>query len=546
MIERIEAFVRRELEDRRIPGAAIAVVRPGEPVWSQGFGTANLDTGEPFTAETPFSIQSITKTFVGTAIMQLDETGALCVDDPVADHLPGVVQNEWEPQNPVRIRHLLTHTAGFPVDTAGGPPGGPRPLDEFVRLVAKTVRPPESGTVYANWGYDVAGLVIEAVSKESWHGYITKHICEPLGMSSTSVHPPENAAYGSYLSAVDGEFHRLMRAQWPVEPSDPAGGLVSNVEDLSLFASAHLAGGRAILKSETAARMHAVAAEEPGGGGMGLGFRVTRSNGRRLLCHGGDGSGFTNFLGLYPDEGVAVVLTLSRGGAQAARSVIANSVLAMAAGDDPSPRRVLGAPSKPPVAEGLYRSAFWDIDVVVEAIDDGLTARPISGLVVSDGPQPSTLVPAGDGNFVAEGGMFGGFGVTLGDDGALYGGLYPNRFVRAGDVPVAVVEPIDEAADLAGHWKGIATTPMGDLSLTLNVAGGEAATISTPFAQGVPLEECRAEHGRFSGRFTQVVPGVGEMAMHPRLEARGGRLKGTVYAQSWFGELAMPAELEKA
>jgi len=288
MLERIEAFITRELEARRIPGAAIAIVRPGESTWSRGFGTANIETGEPFTPETPFSIQSITKTFVGTSIMQLQEKGLLSVNDPVAKHLPGVVQNEWEAENPVLVGHLLTHTSGLPVDTAGGPPGGPRTLEEYVRLVARTVRPPGADTVYANWGYDVAGLLIEALTGETWYGYIEKHICEPLGMRSTGVYPPEQAAYGHYLSAVDGELHRMARAQWPVDPSDPAGGLVSTVEDLALFATAHLSGGGPLLSSETTGRMHSLSAGEPGGGGMALGFRVTRSNGRRLLCHGGD------------------------------------------------------------------------------------------------------------------------------------------------------------------------------------------------------------------------------------------------------------------
>jgi hypothetical protein len=448
----------------------------------------------------------------------------------------------------VLVRHLLTHTSGLPVDTAGGPPGGSHTLEEYVRLVARTVRPPGADTVYANWGYDAAGLLIEALTGETWYGYIDKHICEPLGMRSTGVYPPEHAAYGHYLSAVDGELHRMARAQWPVDPSDPAGGLVSTVEDLALFATAHLSGGGPLLSSETTGRMHSLSAGEPGGGGMALGFRVTRSNGRRLLCHGGDGSGFTNFLGLYPDEGIAVALTLNRGGMQAARAVIGNGVLAAVAGDgDALAGRLYAGGGGGSVGAGLYASNFWDIVLAVETTDEITSTRPLSGLVVSDGPEPSLLVPAaGDATFIGSGGMLSGFEVTVGEDRAIYGGLYPYRFARLGDVPAILDEPLDEGADLIGTWRGTITTPMGALALSLELTGATSTAISTPFGQGLPLEECDASAGRVAGRFTLTVPGVGELIMYPRLEVRGGKLSGPIYAQGWFGELPMLAELEHA
>jgi hypothetical protein len=279
---------------------------------------------------------------------------------------------------------------------------------------------------------------------------------------------------------------------------------------------------------------------------MALGFRATRSNGRRLLCHGGDGSGFTNFFGLYPDDGIAVVLTLNRGGVQAARSVIANTVLAIVSGaDGPGLTVPVGVATTAP-ADGVYASSFWDIEIAVEESDGGLTTRPLSGLVISDGSEPSTLTPVGDRKFAADGGMFNGFEVTVGEDGALYGGLYPYRFARTGDVSVTVEEPVDETADLTGAWSGTITTPMGALAIGLEVTGPAGVTINTPFAQGLRLEDALAERGRLSGRFVLTVPTVGDMTMHPRLEVRGGKLKGLVYAQGWFGELPMPAELAKA
>jgi len=285
---------------------------------------------------------------------------------------------------------------------------------------------------------------------------------------------------------------------------------------------------------------------------MALGFRVTRSNGRRLLCHGGDGSGFTNFLGLCPDEGIAVALTLGRGGMQAARAVIGNGVLAAVAGDAPSPPRGEAPAGRlyggggGNVGDGLYTSSFWDIELAVETMDEITSARPLSGLVVSDGPEPSLLVTTGDAPFIGSGGMLSGFEVSLGEDGSLYGGLYPYRFTRIGEVPAIIDEPLDEDIALTGAWRGTITTPMGPLAVSLEVMGPVSGAISTPFGQGILLEECDANAGRVAGCFTVTVPGVGEMIMYLRLEVHSGKLRGPIYAQGWFGELPMPAELERA
>jgi hypothetical protein len=132
--------------------------------------------------------------------------------------------------------------------------------------------------------------------------------------------------------------------------------------------------------------MHGVSACQADVRGMALGFRSTWSNDSELLCHGGDGSGFTNFLGFYREEGVAVVLTLNRGGVQAARSVIANTVAAMCLDRAPR-RRTASAVETAPLADGLYTSSFWNIELAIET-PGTLTARPVA---ISSSPTVRTV-----------------------------------------------------------------------------------------------------------------------------------------------------------
>jgi CubicO group peptidase (beta-lactamase class C family) len=552
MFDRIGEFIAKELDARRIPGAAIAVVRDSEPVWSRGFGVASIEGAEPMTPQTVFPVQSLTKVVTATAILQLRDCGLLDLDDAANEHLGQAhIRNEWESDSPVTVRQLLTHTSGLPCDVDAATPQLSREVSitEWVNQVAKTVRRPGTEIVYANWGYDSLGPIVETLSGMEWDRYLEERVLAPAGMQSSCVGTPAAAlptASGHFLSVVDGAFHRI-EPPWPPVLPDPSGAVSSTVEDMAMFLAAHLRGGEPITSRETGMEMQRVHARESAlDSGMGLGWRVTRSNGRKLICHGGDGSGFTNFMGGYPDRGVGVVLTLNRGGAACARSVIANTVLGILADAPPSASATV-APGHPSCA-GTYRSTYWDIeaDLNVDGDTPAITVAP--GLVVSDPGETSRLYPLGDSFFRGEGGMFHGFEVSLREEAKGYtlsGGLYPFTFERIGDVENRLEPVADESADLAGDWRGTIETPLGPLALELTVEGPAKARASTPFARDLELEECAAGAGRISGRFTLTVPTVGELILHPRLVAHEGGLEGTVYGWGAFGELPFPAHLEK-
>ncbi len=552
MFDRIEAFIQREIGARRIPGAAMAVVRGGELAWSRGFGVTSTGTGEPFTPETVFPVQSLSKVVTATAIMQLRDKGLFSLDDIANDHLgPVQIRNEWEAESPVTVRQLLTHTSGLPCDVDAATPQLDRsvPLADWVNSVAKTVVRPGGDIVYANWGYDALGPLIDHVAGRSWEGVVDSGVFASLGMKSSRIgEPVEGAptATGHFLSLVDSELH-TMRPMWPVQLKDTSGSVCSTVDDMSRFLGAHLSGGGPLVSSETSTEMQRIQASEGvDWSGMGLGWRVTRSNARKLICHGGDGSGFTNFMGGYPELGIGIVLTLNRGGLACSRPVIANTVLGMLAGDEKTssagPRIDLTR------VPGAYRSTYWDVSADLTLEGDVACFTITEGLVVSDAGEASRLKPQAGGRFWAEGGMFHGFDVALreADGGVLLsGGLYPFTFKRAGELGRREELAPDVSVDLTGTWRGTVTTPLGAMMFEVAVENSTTATASTLFAQNIAVEECSAKSGRISGRFAVTAPAVGEMVLHPRLVATGRKLMGCVYAWGWFGEIAFPAELQR-
>jgi CubicO group peptidase (beta-lactamase class C family) len=533
---RLEEAIAREIERNGITGLAIALIRGGETAWSGAYGTASIETGEPMTTDTSLSVMSVTKTIVSTAAMQLRDRGLFQLSDRVNDHLkPLQVRNQWEADSPVHIEQLMTHTAGLPVGTGVGPSGVT--LEEYVAAVAQTDHRPGEAVVYANWGFDILGVLIERWSGQRVDEYLREHIFEPLGMGTAVLGDPvAPSAIGHYRSMVDRKVRTLPAPGWPMTPASPAGGCWMSVTDVAKFVGAHLSHGGGMISPETTAEMHQVRAPQLAPwNGQGLGFRVTRANGRRLICHGGDGSGFTAFIGAHPDDGVGVALLINTAAQQVARSVIGNTALATLLDTEPARTFASVAP-----IEGVYTSNFWDIAVEARSTQPA-TLKTTEGLIIGDDDNVSVLMDT-DGAIQADNGMFHGFAIAAAD-GAFAGGIYPYEFQRQGDLPVEV--PIDENADLLGAWSGRIKTPLGEMTATLDIKAESEGTFQSPITGTVPLENLRADSGHVEGEFTTSMPGAGDYLMIMRLAVRDGTLCGKTFARGNLGEVAMPTDLER-
>jgi CubicO group peptidase (beta-lactamase class C family) len=316
----LEDTIAAEMDRSGLTGLAIALVKYNEIVWSNAYGTANVDTSEALTTAMRFSIMSVTKTMIATAMMQLRDEGHFQLDDPANQYLaPARIANDFDAESPVTIRQLMTHTSGLPVLTVEGR-HGKITLDEYVNQFARTTRRPGTEIVYANSAFVAMGVLIERFSGMRVDEYLRARIFEPLGMTSARLANPEDGdehATGHYKSFVDGNVRTLPLPEWSTIPNSPAGGVWSTVEDVAKFVAAHLNGGGTLLSRETADEMHDLHVRQGSSrGGQGLGWRVTRSNGRKLICHGGDGGGFTAFAGAYPADGIGIVLLINTGAMQ--------------------------------------------------------------------------------------------------------------------------------------------------------------------------------------------------------------------------------------
>ena len=183
----IDAYVAAQMDELRVPGLALGIVQGDQIVYLKGYGVAN-PAGDPVTAQMPFSIGSLTKSFTALAIMQLVEAGRLELDAPVRRYLPWFQVADDSASLNITLRHLLTHTAGLPRDLAssGAPEDEQRPerLEARLRgLRAVELEQPLGTYGYSNAGYMVLAMVIQQVTGQSYEAYVGKQIFAPLGMS---------------------------------------------------------------------------------------------------------------------------------------------------------------------------------------------------------------------------------------------------------------------------------------------------------------------------------------------------------------------------
>lgn len=555
MFKELEEAIQREMERKRVPGLAIALVRGQEIVWSQGYGYADIETKSSVTPATVFRIQSVTKPVVATALMQWYDRGCFNLDDPVNDHMgPLRVQSQWEDKTPVTFRHLLTHTAGFPPAASVGAFVGHSDLPtlgEYLAAVAKTTRPPGKEIVYTDISYAVIGYLVGHFAGQPYDVYLRENVFEPLGMASSGIaHPTRGTlATGYFLSPVDDEHHEVAFPLLVCRPGSPAGALVSTVDDLGRFLVAHLNGGiyqgRRILREQTVAemhRLHALAGSSQSG--IGLGFMVYGHNGRRQLCHGGGASGWAAHIAAYPEEKVGVAILTNLLGAFWALPTVADVALKCLLGEQhrydwPRLKR-WPVPDDWNRVSGTYSSRQQDAVVAIEK--DLLT--------IEMGGAKAYLEQIREGLFRAHSGFFGGCEVTFeyGEDGKatrFYGGNYPFWFERQVNVLSPPELTSEDEVDLVGTWRGTCSSLFGPMPLTLRIADAATATVTAPPAEDAAVQQFRVERGRVSGHFDMSIPAFGEFRVFLRLEARGGKLQGQAYARGGVGEYPMPTELTR-
>ncbi len=293
------------------PGAALAVVRDGEIIYSRGYGMADLERSVPLSSRSVFDIASTSKQFTAMAVLLLAYEGRLSLDDDVRKFLPEM----RDYGSPITICHLAHHTSGLRDYTelmarAGMGWDNHYEDDEILALLfrqkALNFRPGQEH-LYSNSGYLLLGEIVRRVSGQTLGQFTRERILEPMGMTASRLYDDYTAVVPNRAIGYEprpGGGYSLCVAHIDVVGD---GGLLTSVEDLARwdrnFYDNRLGGGAELLaQMQTAGRLNNGEALT-----YAWGLEINSYRGLPVVSHAGAWAGYRAELLRFPQQRFSVI-----------------------------------------------------------------------------------------------------------------------------------------------------------------------------------------------------------------------------------------------
>ncbi|MBD3649194.1 MAG: beta-lactamase family protein [Pseudomonadales bacterium] len=308
----VDGVMATSMEEHHVAGAVVGIVADDRIVMLKGYGSADIEVNAPVDPQTTmFRIGSVSKLFVWLSLMQLHEEGRIDLETDINEYLEEIrVPDTFE--EPITIRHLMTHTPGFEdlvIGLFAKNADAMEPLAEILReQMPERVRPPGTYPSYSNHGVGLAGLILERVTGQPWEVRVEQHILQPLDMDHTTARQPlPDSLAGDMSGGYRWQSGQYKTRDFEFVPLGPAGGVSASGADmvkfLRMFLNLGEVDGTRIMRVETAREMQSVLFRPvPGASGILHGFYESNSHGQRILGHGGDTIWFHSELMLIPDR----------------------------------------------------------------------------------------------------------------------------------------------------------------------------------------------------------------------------------------------------
>ena len=307
-----------------IPGIAVGIVCGSELAWFQGFGETEIGNGSAPDEHNIFRVASNTKTFTATALMILQQSSMLSLDDPLLLYIPEFtsaagIAGDLED---VTLRRMTAHYAGLTTEhpaTDWDAPSFPTMQTKLDRIdEVQMVIPPDSAWKYSNMAYGFLGEVVSRLSGQSYERFLQSEILAPLEMGETTFDIGEiadaNRVVG-YSQPAPGSEDLRVAPYCDLNGIASAGQMMTNVADLTKWL-AHImrtesdAGPRLIGGSTRREMLHPAYLDGNWTVGQCVGWRSTRSGDRVYHGHGGGIHGFgTQTMFHAPYQTGVIVLT---------------------------------------------------------------------------------------------------------------------------------------------------------------------------------------------------------------------------------------------
>lgn len=333
-VEKAETEIAAMMQQLKVVGLSVAVVKKGDIIYKNSFGLRNIETRTPLKEGDLFRIASISKSFSATSIMQLVEAGKLSLDDDFGKLIGFKVRNPKYPETVITLAMVLSHRSSindsegyFNLDVIN-----PDKNPNYAKCYNSYE--PGKGYEYCNLNFNMVGSVIEKISGERFDNYVNGHILKPLGLyggycvdsldagrfvtlyeydKATDKFTPQPMAYAPRREEIS---KYVMGYSTPI--FSPTGGMKISATDLAKYMAMHMNlgtyNGVKIMKKKSAKRMQTKLSNEEGYG-MAIMNLDNLIPGKTMTGHTGSAYGLYSAMFFHPKEkfGIVVITNGSTG-----------------------------------------------------------------------------------------------------------------------------------------------------------------------------------------------------------------------------------------
>ncbi|MEY8347188.1 serine hydrolase [Bacillus cereus] len=340
-VSTLQTTIEKMMKDLNVPGTAVAIIKDGEVIVSEGFGYRNLEKKEPVTPQTRFAIGSATKAFGTLSLSLLAKQKKFDWDVPVQSYIPTFSLSDVFAGSQITARDLASHRSGVNRHDALWYNSSLTRKDIVGKIKHLPLDAPfRTAFLYNNLMYATISYIVENITDQTWEQYVKEHILEPLQMEQTNFSVTDSQNTNNYALPYVEKDEEIQEVPFRnIDTVGAAGCINSTIEDMANWVIFHLNQGKTgdheLLSAELLQQMYTphntipdqpfLSTPESPLNSYGLGWFISAYRGYKVIHHGGNIDGFTALVSFIPKENIGLVI-LTNSGNTLLPSYLANQI----------------------------------------------------------------------------------------------------------------------------------------------------------------------------------------------------------------------------
>jgi CubicO group peptidase (beta-lactamase class C family) len=330
ILSQFDTYIRDAMQRASVPGAEVAVIQDGKVIYMKAFGVRTLDKPDPVSTDTLMMIGSTTKAMTTMMMASLVDSGKLSWDTPAVQVYPSFAVADPSLSAQITIRNLVCNCSGVPrKDVELIFQGGQISAKDVIASLQsyQFYTPFGEAFQYSNQMVATGGYIAAIAGsgdpnpdhlQASYETLMQKRIFDPIGMTSSTFSTEKATASGNYAlphgADLTGHYQPLpLVDETFTKPGEPAGGLWSNIKDMSRYLITQMnqgvtPDGNRIVSTENLNVTWTPQVQTSATAGYALGWDVSHFEGLRAIEHSGGTTGFATFVSFLPEAGLGVVV----------------------------------------------------------------------------------------------------------------------------------------------------------------------------------------------------------------------------------------------